>query len=166
MTRSGAGAAAEPADESAASAVVDPRSKLAATWVAIVGGSLGLHRFYLHGLRDRVGWLFPLPTLVGLYGVLRMRELGVDDRLAWLLIPLLGATLAVAMLSAIVYGLTPDDKWNRRFNRGSADAAAAGWATVAGVIVALAVGAAITMATLAFSAQRYFEYQELRQPAP
>ena len=55
-----------------------------------LGGRLGLHRFYLHGARDRWAWLQPLPTLVGAYGVWRMRELGVDDRLGWLLVPLLG----------------------------------------------------------------------------
>ena len=32
-----------------------------------------------------------------------------------------------------------------------------GWPTVIGVIVALATGASITMATIAFAAQRYFE---------
>ena len=50
------------------------KSKTLATWVALIGGSLGLHRFYLHGLRDRWGWLFLWPTLVGLYGVQRMRQ--------------------------------------------------------------------------------------------
>ena len=58
------------------------KSKTLATWIALIGGSLGLHRFYLHGFRDPWGWLFPLPTLVGLYGVQRMRLLGQDDRLA------------------------------------------------------------------------------------
>jgi len=37
------------------------RSKSLATWIAVLGGSLGLHRFYLHGLRDPLGWLHPLP---------------------------------------------------------------------------------------------------------
>ena len=32
-----------------------PRSKTLATWAALLGGSLGLHRFYLYGLRDRWG---------------------------------------------------------------------------------------------------------------
>ena len=41
------------------------QSKTLATWIALLGGSLGLHRFYLHGLRDRWGWLHPLPTLLG-----------------------------------------------------------------------------------------------------
>jgi hypothetical protein len=37
--------------------------------------------------RPRLGLLYPLPTLLGLYGVLRMRDLGLDDRLSWLLVP-------------------------------------------------------------------------------
>ena len=86
-----------------------PKSKTLATWIALLGGSFGLHRFYLYGFRDIWGWLFVLPTLLGFYGVQRMRDLGMDDRPAWLLTPLLGAMLAATMLTAIVYGLTPDD---------------------------------------------------------
>ncbi|CAN5218545.1 NINE protein [soil metagenome] len=134
------------------------KSKTLATWIAFIGGALGLHRFYLHGLRDGWGWLFPLPTLIGLYGVQRMKLLGADDHLAWVLIPFVGITVAAAMISAIVCGLTPDDKWNARFNpRGAAHTT--GWATIIGVIFALIVGAGVLMATLAFSAQRYFEYE-------
>jgi hypothetical protein len=140
-----------------------PRSKTLATWAALLGGSLGLHRFYLYGLRDRWGWLHPWPTLVGLYGVLRMRELGQDDRLAWVLIPLLGLMLAGTMLAAIVYGLTPDEKWNARFNP-EAPAPASGWAALIGVVLALAVGGGVLMATIAFSAQRYFESQSAAAP--
>jgi len=134
------------------------KSKTLATWVAIVGGALGLHRFYLHGFRDPIGWLYPLPTLVGLYGVQRMDLIGQDDRLAWLLIPLLGLAISAAMLSALVCGLTPDDKWNARFNP-QGPAHRTGWTTVIGVIVALMLGAGVLMATVAFSGQRYFESQ-------
>ena len=140
-----------------------PRSKTLATWAALLGGSLGLHRVYLYGLRDRWGWLHPWPTLVGLYGVLRMRELGQDDRLAWVLIPLLGLMLAGTMLAAIVYGLTPDEQWNARFNP-EAPAPASGWAALIGVVLALAVGGGVLMATIAFSAQRYFESQSAAAP--
>ncbi|CAN5826752.1 NINE protein [soil metagenome] len=134
------------------------KSKTIATWIAFVGGALGLHRFYLHGLRDGWGWLFPLPTLIGLYGMQRMKLLGADDHLAWVLIPWVGITVAAAMISAIVCGLTPDDKWNARFNPQGATHTT-GWATIIGVIFALIVGAGVLMATLAFSAQRYFEYE-------
>jgi hypothetical protein len=134
------------------------RSKTLATWIALIGGSVGLHRFYLHGFRDMRGWLFVVPSAVGLYGVQRMRHLGADDHLAWVLIPLLGVALSIAMLSAIVYGLTPDEKWNARFNPNGPDHQM-NWATVIGVAAALIIGGAVLMATLAFSAQRYFEYQ-------
>jgi hypothetical protein len=134
------------------------KSKTLATWLALVGGSVGLHRFYLHGFRDRWGWLFVWPSAVGLYGVQRMRHLGADDQLAWVLIPFLGVMLSIAMLSAIVYGLTPDEKWNARFNPDGPQHRM-NWATVIGVATALIVGGGILMATLAFSAQRYFEYE-------
>lgn len=134
------------------------KSKTLATWIAIVGGSLGLHRFYLYGPRDLPGWLHPLPTLIGLYGVLRARSLGQDDQLAWVLIPFVGCTIAASMLCAIVYGLTSDDKWNARFNAGR-ESPRSGWAAILGVMLALLVGAGVLMATIAFAAQRYFEYQ-------
>jgi TM2 domain-containing membrane protein YozV len=139
------------------------KSKTIATWIALIGGSLGLHRFYLHGLRDGWGWLFVLPTFVGVYGVQRMRLLGGDDQLAWALIPFLGLTLATAMVTAIVLGLTPDDRWNARFNP-SGPQHSTGWATVIGVAAALFIGAGVLMATIAFSAQRYFEYQAAHTP--
>jgi len=144
------------------SAIESPRStdksKTLATWIAIVGGSLGLHRFYLHGFRDVAGWLHPLPTLIGLYGVQRARSLGQDDHLAWVLIPFVGCTIAASMLCAIVYGLASDDKWNARFNAGRT-ASRSGWGAVLGAMLGLLVGAGVLIATIAFVAQRYFEYQ-------
>jgi hypothetical protein len=136
-------------------------SKTVATWLALVGGSLGLHRFYLHGARDPWGWLHAVPTLVGAYGLWRMRELGVDDSLGTLLVPFLGVMLAATMLQAIVYGLASDERWAER--HGTAPAAKSTWLTYAGVIVALAVGVSVAVATIAFTAQRYFESRaELR----
>ena len=139
------------------------RSKALATWIAVLGGTLGLHRFYLHGFRDPLGWLFPLPTLLGAWGVWRLRALGQDDMLAWLLIPMLGLTISLSMLSAIVHGLTSDERWNARFNAGGIEDRS-GWAAVLGVVTALLVGGGVLMATIAFSAQHYFEYQLRRDP--
>ena len=135
------------------------KSKTVATWMALAGGSLGLHRFYLRGWHDGWGWLHPAPTLIGLYGILRARELGLDDHLSWALIPLLGVTIASSMLCAIVYGLMPDDKWNRRFNADGSMSPPGGWGAVIGVVLALMLGAGVLMATIAFSGQRWFEYQ-------
>lgn len=131
-------------------------SRAVATWLALLGGSLGLHRFYLHGFRDPWAWLFPWPTLAGAYGFWRMREWGVDDALGGLLVPLLGAMLAGTMLVAIVYGLTNDERWAARFGAAPRRTRAP-WTTLVAVALALATGASITVATIAFTAQRYFE---------
>lgn len=144
-----------------AAAVAAPspyRSKTLATWVALIGGSLGLHRFYLHGLRDPWGWLFPLPTVIGVLGVLRVRDFGQDDQASWIMMPLLGLTLSISMLSAVYYGLQADEKWHARFNPSLESPPSSGWGAVLGVIAGLMLGAAILMATISFSAQRYFEF--------
>ena len=138
------------------------KSKTVAAWLAFLGGPLGLHRFYLHGLGDTLGWLLPIPTALGLYGIERVQRLGQDDVLSWLLVPLLGFTVAACCLTAIVYGLTDREKWNARFNASApADAEAGGtrWATIFAIVFSLMVGAGVLMASIAFSFQRYFEYQ-------
>lgn len=132
------------------------RSKTVATWLAVLAGALGAHRFYLHGLRDRWGWCYPLPTLLGLAGVLRLRNLGQDDHAGWLLSPLLGVTLATAMLSAIVIGLTPDEGWARRFDQ---PLRASGWGAVLGVVAALLIGTAALLSGIAFGGEKFFEFQ-------
>jgi hypothetical protein len=138
------------------------RNKTLAAWLAFLGGPLGLHRFYLHGPRDAIGWLLPLPTLLGLYGISRVRAYGQDDLWSWVLIPFLGITIAGCALAAIVYGLMTRERWNARFNRAAPHDDAAGttnWFTIAAIVVSLMVGTGVLMATLAFSFQRYFEYQ-------
>jgi hypothetical protein len=138
------------------------KNKTAAAWLALLLGALGAHRFYLHGARDKLGWLLPLPTLLGAYGVLRVQWYGVDDQWSWVLIPFLGFTLAGCALTAIVYGLMTPDKWNARFNPGAASEAPSGatsWPTIFAVVLSLMIGTGVLMASLAFSFQRYFEYQ-------
>jgi hypothetical protein len=134
------------------------RSKMLATWLACLTGVLGGHRFYLHGARDLWAWLHPLPTLAGLYGIHRVLSLGQDDHWSWLLLPLLGLMVAQACLFAIVYGLTPDAKWDAERNPGQAPRQTR-WLPVLGVIAALMIGATALMATIAFSGQRFFEWQ-------
>lgn len=138
------------------------KNKSIATWLAFLGGTLGLHRFYLYGMGDLLGWLLPLPTALGIYGIERVQQLGQDDQLSWLLIPLLGFTFAACALQAIVYGLMESDKWNARFNPQAPTDAMPGrtqWFTVCAVALSLLVGAGVLMASIAFSLQRYYEFQ-------
>jgi len=136
-----------------------PKSKTLATWIALLGGGLGLHRLYLHGAKDPWAWVFWPPTLVGMVGVLRMRSLGQDDMLSWALIPLLGLSLSAAMLSAIVIGLTPDERWATHFGNGEIQRPS-GWGAVLGVIAALLIGGTVLMGTIAFGGQKFFEWQQ------
>ena len=124
------------------------KNKTLAAWLAFLGGPLGLHRFYLHGLADLPGWLLPIPTALGIYGIERVQRNGVDDQWSWVLIPLLGFTIAGCALTAIVYGLMTREKWNARFNPGEDDQAASGgtsWFTIAAMVLALMIGTAVLM---------------------
>jgi hypothetical protein len=138
------------------------KNKTVAAWLALLGGPLGLHRFYLYGLGDTIGWLLPIPTALGWYGVQRAQQLGLDDQTSWLLIPLLGFAIAAGALTAIVYGLMSPEKWGGRFSSSAASDHSAGathWLTIGAIVCALLIGTTALMSSLAFSFQRYFEYQ-------
>lgn len=131
-------------------------SKTLTTWAAVLGGFFGLHRFYLRGMTDPWGWLHAAAAFLGLVGVQRVNTLGVDDRLATLLLPCLGLTISAAMLAAIVHGLTSDERWAQRHHPEWGPVPTA-WGPVLGVILALMLGATALMATVSFVGQRAFE---------
>ncbi|HET7525069.1 MAG TPA: hypothetical protein VFK10_03925 [Burkholderiaceae bacterium] len=135
------------------------RSKTVATWLGVLVGALGAQRFYLHGPRDPLAWLHAPPALVGLWGAWRMHALGQDDRLASLLVPVLGVMLSIGMLGAIVSALTPDEKWDARYNP-TLPPRSTRWGPVLGAVVALAIGGIVLMGTIAFAGQRFFEWQQ------
>ncbi len=138
------------------------KSKTVAAWLSFLGGPLGLHRFYLRGMGDWLGWLLPIPTALGIYGIERLRMYGVDDGVSWALIPLLGFTIAGCALMAIIYGLMTPEKWNARFNAGASLDAAPGqtnWLTIGAVVASLFFGSSILMASIVYSFQHYFEHQ-------
>lgn len=140
------------------------RSKTVAAWLALVLGTLGVHRLYLKGWADSWAWLHGIPTALGLLGVWRMRELGQDDKVAWLLLPLLGLMISMAMLTAIIYALTPDATWDQRRNPGHTPVATA-WGPVLAAVAGLFFGGAVLMGTIAFAGQKFFEWQLEAVPA-
>lgn len=137
------------------------KNKTAAAWLAFIFGQLGLHRFYLFGVKDKLAWLHPLVASIGWYGIYRVRLYGQDDQLAWLLVPFLGFTLAATAIAAIYYGLTATEKWNALYNANlpASDAGDTNWLTMGAIVFALLFGATALMSSIAFSFQRYFEYQ-------
>ena len=135
-----------------------PRSKTLAAWLALTLGVWGIHRLYLHGLSDRWAWAHVPPTAAGLLGVLRLRELGQDDALSSLLAPAMGLMIAVAALATLVFALTPDEKWDARYNGGHA-VNTTGWSPVLAAIAALMIGGAALMGSIAYGGQKFFEWQ-------
>lgn len=138
--------------------------KTVAAWLALMLGAFGAHRFYLYGWRDTRAWLYLPPTLIGGFGVLRMRALGQDDGLAAVLIPLLGLSVSAAMLAAIVLALTSDESWQQRHHP-QQPPRATGWGAVLAAMAGLFIGAAVLMSTIAFGGQRFFEWQLENTPS-
>lgn len=138
------------------------KNKTTATWLTFLGGPLGLHRFYLYGFGDVIAWLHPLPTALGLWGVDRMLTYGQDDKLSWLLLPILGLFMAYTCLQAIMYALTDQEKWNARHNPAlppDAVPGATNWLTIGALVFALMWGTIAFMSGMVYGFQRYFEYQ-------
>ncbi|AOY91363.1 hypothetical protein BKK79_05670 [Cupriavidus sp. USMAA2-4] len=134
------------------------KSKLATVALAFLLGSLGAHRFYLAGVRDRYGWMHLLATLAGTIGVASLLADAGNPVLNWVFAVLGGTSLTSAFLAAIVYGLRPDEKWDARFNPHGAPTRS-GWPVVILVILSLLIGTGLLMAGLAISFQTYFESQ-------
>lgn len=137
------------------------KNKTLATWLTLLFGPLGLHRFYLYGWRDALGWLLLIPTALGLYGFQRVSDYGLDDVMSWVLLPILGFHLAALCLNAIVYGLMTREKWNGAFNPDAEPEALAGqtsWSTIGAIVISLMLGTVFLLSALAYTFQRYFEY--------
>jgi TM2 domain-containing membrane protein YozV len=138
------------------------KSKTVATWLAFVLGIFGADRFYLRGIKDVWGWLHIPFTLVGIVGLMRFQNLGQNDVWSWVLMPVFGASLGVACLTAIIYALMTPERWNARYNP-SADAdAAAGhthWGTFIALALALLIGSMAVLSSFALSFKAYFENQ-------
>jgi hypothetical protein len=138
------------------------KNKTLATWLSFLGGCLGLHRFYMLGLRDAWGWLMAVLSLMGFYGFERAETMGLDDPLSWFLLPILGLTIAASALNALYWGLMSSETWNTRFNPDADINAAAGrtnWLTVMALVLSMMVGTTALLSSLAYGFQRYFESQ-------
>ena len=134
-------------------------SKTLATWIALLGGSLGPAPLLPARLARSLGLAASAADAarpVRRAAHARARP-GRPARLA--ADPAARADARRSDAGAIVYGLTPDERWNARFNP-----AGAAHRTRLGDrdrrrSLALMLGAGVLMATIAFSGQRYFEYQ-------
>jgi TM2 domain-containing membrane protein YozV len=101
------------------------RDKSVATLLAALGGTFGLHRFYLHGAQRVLPWLYVA--------------------FSWTLVP----TFA-GFVEALVFALMPDERWDARWNADLARTSASGWPVVLLAVLTFLGGATLLMTTIAF----------------
>ncbi|MDB5786951.1 MAG: hypothetical protein JWQ50_6866 [Caballeronia mineralivorans] len=135
------------------------RSKTLTAALAFFFGSIGAHRFYLYGLRDKFGWAHIVGILLGVVGYMLLAATDRASMPGWILVVPGAISLLAAFLSAIVYGLRPDEKWDAQFNAQTGQHSESGWAVIFVVIFSLLFGAFLLMAGLALTFQTYFEGQ-------
>ncbi|KMZ12613.1 putative transmembrane protein [Candidatus Burkholderia humilis] len=135
------------------------RSKTLTAALAFLFGSIGLHRFYLYGMRDKWGWAHIAGIMLGAVGYLLLAATERTSVLGWVMAFPGAVSLLAAFLSAIVYGLRPDAKWDAQFNAHTNRKSDSGWTVIFVVIFSLLFGAFLLMTGLALTFQTYFESQ-------
>jgi hypothetical protein len=119
------------------------KNKTFATLLALLLGGLGAHRFYLKGSTDRLGLLHvcSVPVAGLVYG------LGRAPNPFWVLLPLL-VSYCAGFIEALVIGLTPDEKWDAKYNAASGARSDSGWIVVVLLVATMLVGTTVVIATI------------------
>lgn len=120
------------------------KNKTLATLLALLFGSMGLHRFYLYGRRDLWGWVHLATLPLSLLLILGNPEAAAIFSAG----PFVLSVLA-AFLETLLIGLTPDEKWDAQHNPASGRASDTGWPVPLMLVLALACGATALIAAIA-----------------
>lgn len=120
------------------------KNKTLATFMAVTLGSIGAHRFYLHGRRDYVGWLhfLALPLSAAFLAT------WPDQPILFVGLPLVVSSL-IALIEALAIGLTNDEKWDARHNPHSSHKSQSGWPLAVLLVLAFGMGAVGLIAAIA-----------------
>ena len=132
------------------------RSKAVAGALALFFGWTGAHRLYL-------GWRFWwLHAVIAMPTMALALSAGGDE---WFRHPgffVAALVTVVSMIETIVICLTPDQKWDARYNAGSGIESSNGWIVVLIAIAALMLGATLLMSALAIGLETYVEASRKR----
>lgn len=120
------------------------KNKTLATFLALLLGFAGLHRFYLHGLSDRWGWLHALSLPLTAALLSANPELPLLVNAAPLVLSML-----VASIETFVLGLMADEKWDARYNPASARTSDSRWPVALMMVLNLFYGATLLLTVLA-----------------
>jgi TM2 domain-containing membrane protein YozV len=123
---------------------VTHKNKTLDTFLAAAFGSLGVHRFYLHGWRDIWAWLHLASAPISVFAIL----VGSGQPVLFLGSLFLVSALT-AFVEALVIGLVPDDKWDAAYNRHSGRKSESGWPLALLLVLTMGIGAIALIATIA-----------------
>lgn len=122
------------------------KNKTLTTLLAFVFGWVGLHRFYLRGIADKWGWAhaasIPLSSLILVAAPTVAFFFSIG--------PVIVSAL-VAIIETLVIGLTPDDKWDAKYNAESGRSSDSRWPLALLLVFAVGVGATALIASIARS---------------
>jgi TM2 domain-containing membrane protein YozV len=106
------------------------RNKTVATLLAALAGTFGAHRFYLEGRERWLPWIYVI--------------------LCWTLLP----TFA-GFIEALRFALTPDERWDARWNAGASRHSDSGWLVIAVAVLTFFGAITLLMTLLSFAIGRY-----------
>jgi TM2 domain-containing membrane protein YozV len=120
------------------------KNKTLATFLAVILGGLGAHRFYLRGSLDKAGLIhlaaLPIAGLV----------VGLAPEADWFfkVLPLL-LSYVVGFVEALVLGVTADEKFDAAYNPGSGKKSNSQWYLALMLVVTMLLGMTVMIATMA-----------------
>lgn len=112
------------------------KRKTLACFLSVLGGALGLHRFYLYGLRDFAGWGYLAASILYLAVLLASFASG---SLAFTVAALFPIPAFVSAIEGLAIGLTEDAKWDRKHNVHSPHISNSGWPLAVLLVLTLAI---------------------------
>ena len=119
------------------------KNKTFATFLALVLGAVGAHRFYLRGSVDRLGLLhvacLPLAGLV--------YALAPHANWFYQILPILVSAVA-GFIEALVVGLMSDEKFDAAYNAGSGRKSDSSWVLALLLVATMMVGATVLIGTM------------------
>jgi TM2 domain-containing membrane protein YozV len=120
------------------------KNKTLAALLASVGGTLGMHRFYLQGSQDKWAWLhlMSLPVSALVYYLSR------DLHPFFTALPVILSMLA-GFLTCLIIGTTSDEKWDASYNQNSLKKSATSWPIAVILVLTLGIGASALIAVIA-----------------
>lgn len=120
-----------------------PKNKTIATLLAVILGGPGAHRFYLYGARDFFAWNYVMAFTLFVIAQLLVRTahpLGIS------ILAYLPLAILFGWIEAFVIGLTTDQQWDARHNRGLSFQSQSGW-QIKGLLALALVAAISTLLT-------------------